>query len=187
MKKYSKTFLILAIICTLVMTAWAVVRIVKSVQFHFECGAYLKRAANANTIELAKSELGKAIEYAESNNLTEGIVSIFLKNPTNDLEFWYQNMKLAYEELDTLPEDASSLEKTNVLMKLRESLTDNDSNGATNVITPEGITVYPNNMLYFLCGMISIVATTLFWTLFVISLELKFETVQTQKKIVKKN
>lgn len=95
-------------------------------------------------------------------------------------------MKLAYEELDTLPVDATSLEKTNVLMKLRESLTDNDSNGTTGVIIPSGITVYPNNTLYFLWGTLSIVATTVFWTLFSISLGLKFETVQVQKKIVRK-
>jgi len=186
MKKHVKTFLAMSIICTLILVSWATVRIVKSVQFEFECEAFLKRASNANTIELAKTELGRAIEYVESNDLTEGVVSIFLKNPANDMDFWYKNMKLAYEELDTLPVDATSLEKTNVLMKLRESLTDNDSNGTTGVIIPSGITVYPNNTLYFLWGTLSIVATTVFWTLFSISLGLKFETVQVQKKIVRK-
>ena len=179
-------FLLLAIVCTLIFVSWATVRIIKSIQFSFECEAYLKRAANANTIELAKTELEKAIEYAELNNLTEGIVSIFLKNPANDLGFWYRNMKVAYEELDTLPENASPLEKTNVLMKLRESLTDSDSTGATSVITPSGITIYPNNMVYFLWSMFSSVAATVFWILFVISLGLKLETVTVQKNIVLK-
>ena len=186
MKKYAKTFLIISIISTLLFGSWATVRIVKSVQFNFDCQAYLKRAANANTIELAKTELGKAIEYVESNNLTKGVVSVFLKNPANDIGFWYQNMKLAYEELDALPENTSSLEKTNVLMKLRESLTDNDSTGATSVITPSGITIYPNNMMYFVWSMFSIIAATVFWILFIISLDLKFETVNVQKNIVLK-
>ena len=183
MKKYKKVFLLLAIICTLIFMSWATVRIVKAVQFSFECKAYLKRAADANTIEMAKPELKKAIEYAEANELTEGIVSLFLKNPANDIGFWYQNMKSAYEELENLPEDASSLEKTNVLMKLRESLTDNDSDGSTSVIAPDGITIYPNNMLYFLWGMLSLLGLTVFC----VSLGLKAETVNVQKVIVKKN
>ena len=184
MKKFSKIFLLLAIISTLAFFSWATVRIVKSVQFNFDCEAYLKRAANANTVELAKSELGKAIAYVESNELTEGVVTIFLKNPANDMGFWYNNMKLAYEELDTLPENASSLEKTNVLMKLRESLTDSDSTGATSVIAPSGITVYPNNMLYFLWVTLSIIAMTVFWIVYCISLGLKFETVPVEQKVV---
>ena len=184
MKKHKKTFLILAIICTIVFGSWATVRIVKTVQFDFDCGAYLKRAANANTVELAKEELKKAIDYVEDKELTEGIVSLFLKNPANDIGFWYQNMKSAYDELENLPENSSSLEKTNVLMKLRESLTDSgDSNGTTNVITPSGITVYPDNMLYFIWGFLSCVATIVLWTLFLASLDLKIETVTENKKI----
>lgn len=183
MKKYSKIFLSLAIVFTLIFVSWATARIVKSVQFSFECKVYLKRAANANTVELAKTELEKAIKYVEENNLTEGVVSIFLKNPANDLGFWYQNMKAAYEELDTLSENASSLEKTNVLMKLRESLTDNDGSGATSVITPEGITVYPNNMLYFVWVMASTIAASTFWILWGISVEIKLETTRMQSKI----
>ena len=188
MKKYAKTFLILSIVSTLAFGAWATTRIIKSVQFDFDCKAYLKRAADANTIEIAKTELNKAIEYAEANNLTKGIVSVFLKNPANDIGFWYQNIKSAYEELDNLDENASSLEKTNVLMKLRESLTDSGSSGSTAVIIPSGITVYPNNMLYFLWGTFSFIVAVVFWILFAISLgvEVKLDTLETKKKIVLK-
>ena len=134
MKKNKNIFLILAILCTIIFCVWATVRIVKAVQFGLDCEAYLKRASNAITVELAKEELAKAIKYAEDNNLTEGIVSIFLKNPANDLDFWYKNIKSAYDELENLTEDAAPLEKTNVLMKLRESLTDRDEGGGTKVI-----------------------------------------------------
>jgi len=184
MKKYSKTFLILAIISKLAFTGWATVRIIKSVQFEFGCSAFLKRAANANTVELAITELGKAIEYVEDNNLTEGTVSIFLQNPANDIGFWYRNMTSAYDELNALPEDASPLERTNVLMKLRESLTDSDSNGSTTVIIPDGISIYPNNMIFFIWSTLSIIAMCVFWTLFGVSIGLKFETVTENKKIV---
>jgi len=179
MKKFKSIFLILAIVTTLVFCVWATVRIVKTVQFGLNCEAYLQRAANANTVDMAKEELVKAIEYIEQNNLTEGIVSIFLKNPANDMGFWYRNIKSAHDELVNLPADSSPLEKTNVLMKLRESLTSNDSNGSTNVIVPEGITVYPNNVMYFWWGMLSCIALCVFWTLFIASLDLEIKSVNT--------
>lgn len=37
---------------------------------------FLKRAADANTIELANQELTKALDYLEANNLTSGYTSI---------------------------------------------------------------------------------------------------------------
>ena len=188
MKKKSKIILIIAIVCTLICAGWATVRIVKSVQFDFDCKAYLKRAADANTVELAKGELGKAIEYIEDNKLTEGVISIFLENPANDLGFWYQNIKSAYEELDNLGENSSALEKTNVLMKLRESLTDSSDGDSTSVITPEGITVYPNNVIYFVWGLLSFILTIVFWIAFCISIDLKLDTdtVQVRKKVIVK-
>jgi len=167
MKKSAKIFLILSIIFTLIFIPFMTMAIIKSVQFGFNCEAYIKRAADANTIEMAKAELAKAIEYAEENDLTEGIVSIFLKNPKNDLEFWYNNMKAAYEELEELPEDSTPLEKTNVLMKLRESLTDNDSSNGTTVTMPEGISLYPNNVLYFWWGIISGLGMFFSWIIFI--------------------
>ena len=169
MKKFTKIFLILAIIFTVLFVAFATVRIVKAVSFNFNCEAYMKRAADANTVEMAKTELAKAIDYAEKNDLTEGIVSIFLKNPQNDLGFWYNNMKAGYDELDSLPTNATSLEKTNVLMKLRESLTYNDSSNGTTVTVPMGISVYPNNVLYFWWATLSIIGMCVFWTLFPIA------------------
>lgn len=70
MRKTSKIFTVLTIISLLVFLAWGTTRIVKSVQFELNCTQYLKRAADANTVELAKEELSKAISYAEQNNLT---------------------------------------------------------------------------------------------------------------------
>jgi len=183
MKKYKNIFLILAILCSIIFCVWATVRIVKVVQFNFGCEAYLKRAADANTVEMAKEELAKAIKYAEDNNLTEGIVSIFLKNPANDIGFWYKNITSAYKELAELPEDSTALEKTNVLMKLRESLTDRGSDSGTSVILPEGITIYPNNVMYFWWGMLSVAASCLFWTLFIAALDLEIKSVKTSVNV----
>lgn len=162
MGKTAKIFMVFAIIATIVFCAWATVRCVKDLQFSFNCTQYLKRAADANTIETAKEELAKAISYAEENNLTEGVVSIFFKQPSNDVGYWYKNLTEAYSELENLPEDATSLEKTNVLMKLRETLTDQTESGVL-VTVPSGISIYPNNVLYFWWGLFSAIFTLILW------------------------
>jgi len=185
MSKSLKPMLFLAIVSTLIFGGWATARIIKAVEFNLNCEAYIKRSANANTIELAKKELATSIDYIEKNNLTRGVVSIFLKNPTNDIEFWYQNLKAAYEELDNLNEDATALEKTNVLMKLRESLTDRESGGGTKVIVPSGITIYPDNSLYFWWCTLSTILMTAFWTIFTIQAEKKYHFMEKLNKVNK--
>lgn len=167
MGKLSKTFLALAIVSTVIFCIWGGVRIAKSISFDKNCTQYLKRAADANSVEMAKEELGKAISYAESQQLTEGIVSIFLHQPKNDIGYWYSNMVTAYEELENLPENSTPLEKTNVLMKLRETLTDNNSDGTT-VTVPNGISIYPNNVGYFWWCIITSITCLLFWIVFMI-------------------
>lgn len=71
-------------------------------------------------------------------------------------------MSEAYAELEKLPEDATSLEKSNLLIKLRESLTDEEKNGVS-VTIPDGISVYPNNVLYFWWGLFSGIFCFGFW------------------------
>lgn len=170
MRKTSELFFILAIVSTLLFGIWGVVRIVKYVSFETNCTQYLKRAADANSVELAKSELKEAISYAESKNLTTGRVSIFLNQPKNDIGYWYENLKTSYEELENLPSDTSSLEKTNVLMKLRETLTDTSENG-TKVTVPDGISIYPNNLVYCLWSIFSGILAFVFWLFFFIYID----------------
>lgn len=151
-----------AIIAVIVFCAWMTVRVIKSVQFDMGCTQYIKRAADASNIETAKGELAKAISYAEKNNLNEGVVSIFFHQPKNDVGYWYNNLKEAYSELESLSEDATSLEKTNVLMKLRETLTDEAETGIS-VTIPQGISIYPNNVLFFWWGLISVIFSVGLW------------------------
>lgn len=168
MGKAAIIFMVLAIIATVVFGAWSVDRIVNAVEFSTNCKQYLKRAADANTIETAKEELAKAISYAEENNLTEGVVSIFLHQPKNDVGYWYNNMKEAYAELENLPEDATPLEKTNVLMKLRETLTDESESGVS-VTVPEGISIYPSNVSYFWWGLLSSIFCLGLWIMVLVA------------------
>jgi len=167
MSKTTKIYLWLAIAATVVFGAFAATRIVAAIKFEINCGAFMSRAAEANTIELASTNLAKAIAYAEENDLTEGIVSIFLQNPNNDIGFWYNNMRYGYEEMIGLPEDASALERTNLLMKLRESLTDNEGT----ILTPQGIEIYPHNKVFFWWATLSTVAASVFWLIWGIRLE----------------
>ena len=120
--------------------------IVAGISFDINCGDYLTRAADANTVELAVQELETALNYIEANNLTDGYTSVIYKSPDEDLGFWYTNIKSAYEELKSIPDNATMMEKSNALMKLRETLLDNGEKGE-HLTIPPGIAVYPNNAL----------------------------------------
>jgi hypothetical protein len=105
---------------------------------------YLKRAADSNTVDLAKSNLTVALTNIESNSWTSGYTSVIYRTPDEDIGFWYTNLKDSLGELNKLSPEASQLEKTNVLMKLRETLLDKGSSGE-NITSPDGISVYPYN------------------------------------------
>lgn len=164
MRKNYMLFVVLTIVAMLSFCGWGIARTIKAISFDQNCGQYLKRAADANSIEMAKEELGIAISYAEAHNLTKGTVSIFLHQPKNDVEYWYKNMKEAHKELGEVPEDTSRMEKTNILMKLRETLTDEGENGVE-VTMPNGISIYPNNVSYFWWSIISLIAMCIFGVL----------------------
>ena len=120
------------------LCVWTIL-IVKVVKFDVSCGGYLKRAANANSIGLAKKQLGTALSYIETNNLTCGYTSILYKSPDEDLGFWYTNLKQAYSSLDDTRQ-YTQLEESNVLMKLRETICDGQ-----NITIPQGISRFPGN------------------------------------------
>jgi len=121
------------------------IRISKGIVFKQNVTGYLKHAADANTVELALEELTKALTYLESNNLTTGYTSILYNTPDEDIDFWYRNLKASQNELKNLNSE-SALEKTNVLIKLRETLM--DTGERTRVTVPDGLSVYPNNKLW---------------------------------------
>ncbi|SEL70202.1 hypothetical protein SAMN04487910_3106 [Aquimarina amphilecti] len=121
------------------------VRISKKVQFKQNVSGYLKRAADANTIALANDELTKVIDYLEANNITSGYTSMLWETPNEDIGFWYKNLKASQLELQNLKSN-SALERTNVLINLRETLL--DTGERTRVTVPKGLAVYPKNGLW---------------------------------------
>jgi hypothetical protein len=110
--------------------------------------------------------LTRAIVYLESNNLTSGYTSVLWKTPDEDIDFWYRNLKASQRELENLKSE-SALEKTNVLIKLRETLL--DTGEKTKVTVPNGLSVYPNNKLWAI--LMSTALCSLFIGLMIIIIE----------------
>lgn len=150
----TKTLLTVAAFVAVVFLGWCTVRSVKAINFKQDCGGYLARAANANTVELAIRELARALEYIERNDLTEGYTSVIYRTPDEDIGYWHDNLIASLTELQEIKPDASSLERSNVLMKLRETLMDQGGQG-DHLTIPEGISVYPNNSAFAWWGTVS--------------------------------
>lgn len=147
MKALGYILLVVSLICP-------TVTIVMSIQFNQNCSGYIKQAADANTVELAMARLGKAIEYVEDRDLTKGYTSAVYRTEDENIGFWYENMKACYSELEGCV-DGTQLEKSNVLMKVRESLTDDGEKG-TSLTIPSGISRYPHNLAYGIFNLLSV-------------------------------
>jgi hypothetical protein len=135
--------------------AWMITRIVAGIQLEQNFTGHLKRAADANRIELAEQEIGTAVKYLEDNNLTSGYTSILWKTPNEDIGFFYDNLKGAHNELKSIPDTVSLLESSNQLIKLRETLMDAGEK-ESGVTCPDGLSIYPNNTFYMLWVLLSL-------------------------------
>jgi hypothetical protein len=163
MKK--QIYVTLCIIGVLSLLAYVGVRSYNSISFDRNCSGLLKRAGDANTVEMAKEQLKMAVNYCEINGLTSGYTSVWYNTPDEDVTFWYNNLKSSLGELNAVVPNATQMEKSNVLMKLRETLLDTDDKGKTVVTCPKGISRYPYNMLYGVWGIISLMMVVISWIL----------------------
>lgn len=143
-----------AVCLTLPFIGWATGRIYNGIVFDIHCEAYLKRAADSNSVETARDQLDIALKYMEANDMTHGNTGIFIKSPSDDVAFWYKNLSESKAELDKVTPTTTQLERTNLLMKLRETLLDKTTHGES-VTAPGNICVYPNNLAYFLLSVFS--------------------------------
>lgn len=125
-------------------------RIKDVLTYRWNCEQHLARAANANTVETAAEELGTALAYIEKERWTEGYTSLFVDTPDNDVGYWYRNIQSSLTELKSLAEGTTPLEKSNLLLKLRETLLDDDGK----VTAPKGISAHPNNKTYAVAFLI---------------------------------
>ena len=139
---------LLGFVLILPLVGWMGFRIVAGIQFDRNCEGYLKRAADSNTIDLAEKQLALAVDYAKREGLTEGFTSVLYRTPDEDVGFWFENLSSALDELRRVDPKAPQLERSNILMKLRETLLDSGSEGTTKVTLPEGISVFPYNVAF---------------------------------------
>lgn len=158
MKGFSLTMVALSVLCFLICLGAV---IVNHISFDRNCGGYLKRAADANTIELAEKNLNVAVEYLERNEMTSGYTSVVYRTPDEDVGFWYQNLKASLKELREVKPDATQLEKSNILMKLRETLLDSGEKGV-HITAPDGISRFPNNTAYTVWVLLSLILAAIF-------------------------
>jgi len=143
----------LGLLLLLPLLFWTGCRIVYAISFDRQCGGRLKRAADANTIALATNELQAARAWIDANRATSGYTSILWTTPDEDVGYWHQNLKASLDGLLKIDETASSLEKSNVLIKLRETLLDQIK--GESITVPNGISVFPNNVAWALFGTVA--------------------------------
>ena len=136
--------LIIILVC---LTALGICGGICAFNFDRHCLQYLKRASDASTVELAKQNLEMAIKYLERNDLTSGVVVVFVSQPENDMGYRYANLTASLQELKKVTDQTTQLERSNILIKLRETLLDHTANG-TAVTHPHDISLYPYQVLF---------------------------------------
>jgi len=176
MKKIEIALLVPGILGVLSITS---VRIVDCVQFDQDIEGHLKRAADANTLELAKKEMETAVTNIHAWKLCtdkdpnwraqgehDCYTNILYRVPADDVLFWRTNLEAALADLKSVPKDAGHLTVSNTLMKLRETILDQGKE-KVKVTVPPGISVYPHNSLFFwlvvLFGVAAALAGVSFW------------------------
>jgi hypothetical protein len=133
---------------------WIGVRVYDTIQFDRKCADHIKRAADANTIDLAIQEMKTVVVYLEANDIKTGYTSVLYTTPDEDVGYWYNNLTSALGELEKVTPETTQLTRSNLLLKLRETLLDHSSSGET-VTLPSGVTIFPNNVAFCWWGWIS--------------------------------
>lgn len=137
---------------------WALIRLVAADDFTVKVKGHLQNYVEAGTIETAEEELTAAIVALEKKQLTEGQISIFGKDPNNDIGTWYKNLLRSREELKTLSKENINNQLFG-LERQRKGLT----GGQDSVQHPQGISIYPYNEQFFWWGAWSIIAIIAFF------------------------
>ena len=145
----NRVYRILLILCFISLCLYIIVVITKAFIFDNECVSHLKNAGNASTLEVAREELGVALEYLEDNGLTIENIS---SDPKSDAVQWYEKLKSAYNEMVKLSAGSDEEETAYALDMVKETIYDGD----VRVSVPDGVEKYPYNAIYFWWRTISI-------------------------------
>lgn len=122
-------------------------------KFNYGCGDYLKLAADANSIQLARQHVDTALNYVRAHELTSGNTAVFFPSPQTDVGLWYRNLQEVEKDLHTFPANSTKTDENTALVKLRESLVDHVRGGDV-VTVPPDIGIHPNiTLFYFTMGL----------------------------------
>ena len=148
--------------------------VISDIQFSRNYVGHLKRAGDAVSLELAEKELTTAVAYLEAHNLhtvagrargcVDDSTNILYSTPANQISFHVDNVTASLVEVREVlaNKSATPLEKSNVLIKLRESLLDNSDAGHS-VTCPAGLAIFPHNLgvpLTFILSFIGVFIST---------------------------
>jgi len=145
------TKMVLFVVVTVLSVGWSGLCLYRHIDFGIDVTGHLKRAADANTVPLAISELSVALQNLHERGIRDGYTSVLYRTPDEDVGFWTANLNGSLAELRSLPATTSTLEKSNALIKLRETLLDHGAQGVE-VTAPSGISLFPANTAYALSG-----------------------------------
>lgn len=171
---FQKNPILRAIIATFLsipFLIWGGTQAIRAINYEIHCGGHLKRAADANTIKLAEQEISIALQYMERKGWDRGgYTHKIFPTPDCDVGFWYKNLHSAKEELLSISSETTMLEKTNVLMKLRETILD-DLGGGVEVTSPPNITIFPYQWIFFIWLLTSISLSGVAWAFWFLSID----------------
>ena len=150
---------VLGCVCLGLLLIFGVTRIIIGIQYDREVSGHLKRAADANQIALAITEVEDALKGMDERGLDCGkakecYTSVLYTTPDEDIGFWRTNIKQTLGDLEAVPADANHLVVSNTLMKVRETLLDSGEAG-DHVTDPDGVSLYPSNKPFFWFGWLT--------------------------------
>ena len=148
-------FSLLCIISVVSFLSWAGARIYKYATFQEKIGGYLQNYVESGDMETAEQNLSEAINVLEEQGLTQGQISIFWKDQNCNIGLWYNNLSESRKALTNSLQE-SKFNQSIILEKQRDGLKGGTKNSSVRV--PDGISIYPNNKLFFWWGILSFVA-----------------------------
>ena len=155
----------LGLMCILVglfFTALACIPIVKGIVFNRDCGAYLERASQAPTPDIARVSLDKALAYLNENHMTEGNTYIIIPSPNDTLEWLYSRVSQARKVLDEITVKSTPLEVSNVMIRMKDSISEQGESGE-HVILPVHVALWPYQLFWIVVSSVmSLLAITFF-------------------------
>lgn len=120
--------------------------IIMAQNFEDTHGRLLRRAATAQTAEVALSSLDQALRGLEADGLTHGNTAFFRARRETDIGLWYQGLRSARTELQTAlaSSPASEASQQLALRRFHDRLAYGGPEG-TVLIMPESIACHPWN------------------------------------------